>query len=86
MNGAAAPNPANLSQLDRPAVPFAPKSPEGDFAPPVPPRGSGGNSDASKMHRVSKNLGCANDAYQKPLANWMISMSLQNKPIKSPPP
>jgi len=36
--GAAAPKPAKLSQLDR--VFLTPKSPEGDFAPPVPP-GSG---------------------------------------------
>jgi len=37
-DGAAAPDPAELGQLDPPAPP---KSPKGDFSPPVP-QGSGG--------------------------------------------
>jgi hypothetical protein len=47
-HGAAAPNPAELRQLD--PISYAPKSPKGDFSPPVP-RGGGGKS--SKKSKVS---------------------------------
>jgi len=57
-DGVATPNPAELSQLDHESSP--PKSPQGDFAPPVPPvappvpPGSGGNSDANADLKTQK--------------------------------
>ena len=38
----------------------------------------------NEIHRISKNLGYAKDVYQKPLANWMISKVLPNRPIQNP--
>ena len=38
----------------------------------------------NEIDHVSKNLGYVKDAYQKPLANWMISKVLPNRPIQNP--
>jgi hypothetical protein len=52
-HGAAAPNPAELRQLD--PLCFPPKSPKGDFSPPVP-QGSGGRPLKSPVPAAASRL------------------------------